>query len=417
MILLNILNSLVPTAAIALLALGALRLLRANAATRYSVWWVVLASVVGIVLWPQRAPIVAAAPVQLPAATSTAQDSTAMWITAAFIAWAAFAAYRTARIVVGYLWLRRITQTAQPWTRPGVVLSDEVAGPITAGFAHPVIVLPASFPERLTDEEMQHVLLHEEAHIARRDQWANLLARVVGVFFGLHPVAAFALHRIERERERACDDWVVAATGEAKPYAASLTRVFELTRQGSQPDLASGFMGSRLGGRIEELLTQGRQFTRRVSIVMIAAIVVPVAILGLTAPITVAFAQERQAQPAKPVTQAAPVTPTTPAKPAIPVTQAPSRDAVADRLEALLTRLEAVLDRMSQSEPREATLDFLKDSQLADQLALENELRAKQAEMKAVEAQMKSQQRDLDRQLRALQERLLELTLEKPKEK
>jgi beta-lactamase regulating signal transducer with metallopeptidase domain len=293
MIVLNILNSLVPTAAIALIAWVSLRLLRANAATRYGVWWVVLASVIAMVLRPQSTSITAptAAPVELPPATSAAQDSLATWIVLAFVVWVGYVFYRAARIVVGYVWLRRIVRDAMPWSRPGVVLSDDVEGPITAGFLHPVIVLPTSFPDKLTAEELEHVLLHEQAHIARRDQWANLLARIVGVFFGLHPVAAFALHRIERERERACDDWVVAATGDARPYAASLTRVFELTRRGSQPDLASGFMGSRLGGRIEELLTQGRRFTRSTSIAVLAAIVVPIVILSLRAPATVAYAQ------------------------------------------------------------------------------------------------------------------------------
>jgi hypothetical protein len=335
------------------------------------------------------------------------EDTTATFIALIFAVWVTFALYRITRIVVGYAWLRRIQQNARPWSRPGVVLSDEVSGPIAAGFLHPVIVLPASLPEQLTDVELEHVLLHEEAHIARRDQWANLLARIIGVVFGLHPVAALALHHIERERERACDDWVVAATGDAKPYAASLTRVFELTRRGDQPDLASGFMGSRLGGRIEELLTQGRQFTQCVSIPMLAAIVLPLAImagLGLRAPATVAYAQEKQ--PARPVAQATPAT--TPAKPAIPVTRAPAQDAAADRLEALLTRLEAMLDRMTQSAPREATLDFLKDRHLGE-LALENELRAAEAQMKAEEQVMRDQQRQLERQAETMQRQLEEL--------
>lgn len=408
---LNILNSLVPTVAIALIAWLSLHMLRANAATRYGVWWVVLASVVVMVLRPQNAhviaPAVAAAAVQLPPATTPMEDSQATWIVVAFVVWTAYALYRSARIVVGYLWLRRIVRDAEPWSRPGVMLSDEVASPITAGFLHSVVLLPASFPEKLTDEEMQHVLLHEEAHIARRDQWANLLARVVGVFFGLHPVAALAMHCIERERERACDDWVVAATGDAKPYAASLTRVFELTRRGSQPDLASGFMGSRLGGRVEELLTQGRQFTRRVSITMMAVIVIPVVILGLSVPSMVAYAQEKQtAQPA----QAA--KPATPAPPAQPAKQADPTDAVAKRLEALIVRLEAVLERFNQPEPSTATMEtLLREKDLAAQTAdfanMQNQLKAREAEMRAQEAAMQNEQRRLQQQLRDI-ERVLD---------
>jgi hypothetical protein len=260
------------------------------------------------------------------------------------------------------------------------------------------------------------VLLHERAHIVRRDHWANLIARIVGVFFGLHPVAAFALHRIERERERACDDWVVASTGDARPYAASLTRVFELTRRGTQPDLASGFMGSRLGGRIEELLTQGRQFTRRISIAMVAAIV-PIVILGLRAPSMVAYAQQRP-EPVAQVAQATPTQPGAPAKPVTPAKPAPAKgeaSAVTDRLEALLARLEEMLDRMNPQGPdrdvatlRQLTMEKNLAAQAAALQAAQDQTRARQAEMQAMEQQVRAQQRDLEKQLleveRAMQE-------------
>ena len=61
----------------------------------------------------------------------------------------------------------------------------------------------------------------------------------------LHPVAIWILWRIEREREMACDDWVVARTGAARPYAASLAHLFELRRARRGEILASGIFGNR----------------------------------------------------------------------------------------------------------------------------------------------------------------------------
>jgi hypothetical protein len=52
----------------------------------------------------------------------------------------------------------------------------------------------------------------------------------LGAVAGLHPVAAWTLRQIARERELACDDWVVSRIGEARPYAASLARLFEVCR-------------------------------------------------------------------------------------------------------------------------------------------------------------------------------------------
>ena len=73
------------------------------------------------------------------------------------------------------------------------------------------------------------------------------------------------LRQIDRERETACDDWVVAKTGAARPYAASLAHLFELRRARRGEILASGIFGSRsrLGDRIEMLLRRGHFVARQ----------------------------------------------------------------------------------------------------------------------------------------------------------
>ena len=91
--------------------------------------------------------------------------------------------------------------------------------------------------------------------------------------FGLHPVAAWVLRQVARERELACDDWVVSRTGEARPYAASLARLFELCRARRRMVLAAGMAGSasHLGERIETLLASGRHFSTRASLVRVGS--------------------------------------------------------------------------------------------------------------------------------------------------
>jgi beta-lactamase regulating signal transducer with metallopeptidase domain len=111
-----------------------------------------------------------------------------------------------------------------------LLLSSEVASPMAVGYMRPAIVLPENLLARLSPEEREHVLLHELAHIARYDDWTKLVSRFINALLGLHPIAAFVLSQIEKERELACDDWVVASMGDARAYAASLAHVFELSR-------------------------------------------------------------------------------------------------------------------------------------------------------------------------------------------
>jgi bla regulator protein blaR1 len=112
----------------------------------------------------------------------------------------------------------------------------------------------------------------------------------------LHPAARWILRQIEREREMACDDWVVAHTGKAYSYAESLARVVELSAAREAPVLAAGIFTrrSRLRARIEALLQRGREFsplTARRLVGTAAAALVLLAAAGAMAPHWIAFAQ------------------------------------------------------------------------------------------------------------------------------
>src|SRR5207244_387246 len=181
--------------------------------------------------------------------------------------WSAVLVFRLAQIAWSYRYIRGIKSRSRRATsaqrlnfdewlmvcrirrQARLLVSNEIASPMAVGFLRPAVILPETLLSEFTEAELDHVLLHELAHLARRDDWTNLLARLAGATLALHPVAAWVLRRIEREREIACDDWVVAMTGSARPYAASLARLFELCWGRRREMLATGITGgaSRLG--------------------------------------------------------------------------------------------------------------------------------------------------------------------------
>jgi beta-lactamase regulating signal transducer with metallopeptidase domain len=375
------LNTLWQTGAIALLAWAALRWTpRINAATRGAVWWAVLAFVVllpvirgmrelpgdGPALRPSlSAPVSeSAVPDRVPAPLAVplvrhepAQVTlpSGSWTTLFLAVWFAFFAGQCARLACSYVHLRRLKERGRPpsreqqanfdaWMmtcsirRPArLLISRGVSMPVAVGFQLPAVVLPETLLAGMTAAELDHVLLHELAHIARRDDWTNLLARIAGATLALHPVAAWVLRQIDRERELACDDWVVAATGAARPYAASLARLFELCTARRGVLLASGIAdsGSQLGNRIAMLLRRGREFSPRASALRVSACGAVMLILMIAAsrtPSWVAFAQtkspvspaqakaiEKAPQPAPPAPSAAPQTAAAPSPVARPV--------------------------------------------------------------------------------------------------
>lgn len=93
--------------------------------------------------------------------------------------------------------------------------------PFAIGFFRPKIVMPEE-NANLNRSELEAVLRHETAHIARGDlRWWEL-ARFVSVFYWFHPLLWFALRRMRIEREKACDDAVLGSVNSPEEYASIL---------------------------------------------------------------------------------------------------------------------------------------------------------------------------------------------------
>lgn len=305
-----LLNSVWQGAAVAAVAWAILRFSpKMNAATRHAVWWAVLAVVVALpaaqplmrrtatssevrahvpaAVRPVAGPVVAVATAPMHSAPIRLHPDVSELIA---VLWIGGLLVQTVRIARSYWYVRRLKRRAAPAgadeqrvfddrlracriQRPArLLVSKEIASPVATGFLHPAVILPEALVGQFRDDELDHVLLHELAHLARRDDWTNLLARCAAALVALHPVAAWILRRIDRERELACDEWVVAHTGAARPYAASLARLFEICAARRRVLLASGMAdrGSHLGQRIEELLRR-REFATKASTLRVGA--------------------------------------------------------------------------------------------------------------------------------------------------
>jgi beta-lactamase regulating signal transducer with metallopeptidase domain len=116
---------------------------------------------------------------------------------------------------------------------PSLLLSSTVGDALVCGLARPLLVLPERL-SRAAAETLDHVLLHECAHVKRRDLWAEALFAVASVLFWWHPLVGFARRRARDAREMACDASVVARLGEAASYRVTLIRM-ALAHGGAAP--------------------------------------------------------------------------------------------------------------------------------------------------------------------------------------
>lgn len=162
-----------------------------------------------------------------------------------FLAWATVALAGLLRIALGFFQLRRLRRgcvavdstrldariaeaLATSPRKATLCTSERVNVPTALGLASPArIVIPAWLLDQLSPDELHHLVLHELAHLRRWDDWSNLTQRVLGALLFFHPAVWWLQRRLALEREMACDECVLAQTGNARAYARSLAAIAE----------------------------------------------------------------------------------------------------------------------------------------------------------------------------------------------
>jgi beta-lactamase regulating signal transducer with metallopeptidase domain len=105
-----------------------------------------------------------------------------------------------------------------------VGVSSDVAIPMVVGALHPRVVIPAS-AAAWTRERLRVVLLHELAHVRRRDGLWMLASRIVTSIFWFHPLVWVLSSHLRRDAERACDEVVLGCGVRGSDYAAHLVDI------------------------------------------------------------------------------------------------------------------------------------------------------------------------------------------------
>ena len=135
-----------------------------------------------------------------------------------------------------------------------IYLSEKINCPLTIGFFKPIILIPLAAVNHLTIEQLEAVILHELAHIKRADYLLFIIQNLIDKIFFFNVFSKMLSNIIEKERENACDDWVLQFKYNSMHYAEAL---FKLGRLKATPVLAMSLTGRKenlLLARIKRLL-------------------------------------------------------------------------------------------------------------------------------------------------------------------
>ncbi len=248
----------------------------------------------------------------------------AVWALYAFAAWSLIASVALGRIAVGF-WqvlvlrrhsirlhqeklapeLRETLSRFRPTRAVAILLSDKVQSPTAIGLLSPAIVFPAWLFDELSTAELRQILLHELEHLRRWDDWSNLWQKIVKALFFFHPAVWWMERQVSLEREMACDEAVLAQTGNPRAYAECLVLLAEKSvfRRGVMLAQAAVSRVGQTSRRITRILGAGNHTNSRIgklTVPVFAAALIAGIALFARAPQLIAFQDnENQAELAR----------------------------------------------------------------------------------------------------------------------
>jgi uncharacterized protein (TIGR03435 family) len=240
-------------------------------------------------------------------------------IAAAVAVWAAGAAFVAVRWAVRWLRLRRVVRRAVPagsgreldvfrraqqcdprYAHVTLALTEEPIGPGVAGSVWPVVLWPRAMSPRLSDDEMAAVFVHELCHVRRRDNLVSSVCRAVEALFWFHPAIWMLGRYLQDERERACDEGVVAGT-RPDVYAEALVKTCQFHLEAPLTCAATGPRAT-FSERVARILRGGESrpvppwVRRGLALTVAGALGLPVAVAAVMPPELVGLGPNRLLQ-------------------------------------------------------------------------------------------------------------------------
>jgi beta-lactamase regulating signal transducer with metallopeptidase domain len=256
---------------------------------------------------------------------------------ALFVIWLAGVCWAGSRLMIGAFGLHLLRRQSRPHALspadlPDIVmhrrecelrLSGAQDGPMTWGVLRPVILLPKT-SLAWTRERMQAVLLHELAHVRRRDSLTQSLSLLICALYWPNPLIWLGARVLRREAEIAADDAVLSSGMRPSAYAGELLQLAsEFRGHGLAVSGVSMAGRSSLEARVKALLAtnplrKGVTLMDAVKLALLGA--VATAALALVRPDIVDAQSAVTVQPAEPAQPAVPSTPLPVVQPAEPTT-------------------------------------------------------------------------------------------------
>lgn len=155
-----------------------------------------------------------------------------------------------------------------------VVIVDKVHAPALFGIFRPRLLLPKSMINKLTEEQLKYICLHELAHWRRKDILINWITVILKILHWFNPIIWYGFHRMVQDCELACDSLVLSSieAEKRKEYGHTVIQVMQMALK---PQWIPGAMGMTTGkGHIKRRITMISNYKRQSLPLTIATVII-----------------------------------------------------------------------------------------------------------------------------------------------
>ena len=176
--------------------------------------------------------------------------------------------------VISYWRLHREIDTAVHY-KDNIFQSENVSSPFVLGIINPRIYLPFS----MNEQDMEHVVAHEQAHIRRKDHWWKPLGFLLLTIHWFNPLMWLAYVLLCRDIELACDEKVIKGLGNEQraDYTQALVACSVNRRMIAACPLAFGEVGVK--ERVKSVMNYKKPAFWVIILAVIACVIVAVCFL------------------------------------------------------------------------------------------------------------------------------------------
>jgi len=161
-------------------------------------------------------------------------------------------------------WKEKIIELANKLgiQKPILLLESAIVKvPVVVGILKPAILVPFGLLTNLPPHEVEAILIHELAHIRRRDYFFNLLQCFVDIIFFFNPAILWISSLIRNERENCCDDIAIHQTKNKKQFIQALVSFHQYNLSASKYAMPFADNKNRLLNRVQRIINNNSNHT------------------------------------------------------------------------------------------------------------------------------------------------------------